>query len=275
MEVNPMRGIKTLETERLLLRAWTKADAGDLFDYAKNPNVGPNGGWKPHETIEESMEIIDSLFLAEYYIFAIQWKATGKVIGAIGFEEDGKRPSICCLELGYALAEEFWGMGIMTEAARMAITYGFEELELDLISIYRNPKNTRSGRVIEKCGFKREGVLRKANKIYDGTLRDVACYSLKKEEYTRQLKEKNFTYLLKCADDTYYCGWTTDLESRIKAHNSGLGAKYTKGRTPVELCYYEAFKTKGEAMKREVQIKKLSKEKKEGLILEKKLSKQE
>ena len=71
-----------------------------------------------------------------------------------------------------------------------------------------------------------------------------------------------YTYILKCADDTLYCGWTNDLEKRLEAHNSGKGAKYTRSRLPVELIYYEEFETKEEAMSREYHIKKLSREKK-------------
>ena len=76
----------------------------------------------------------------------------------------------------------------------------------------------------------------------------------------------NYTYILKCADDTLYCGWTNDLEKRLAAHNSGRGAKYTKTRLPVELVYYEEFETKQEAMSREYHIKKLSRQQKEKLV---------
>ena len=76
----------------------------------------------------------------------------------------------------------------------------------------------------------------------------------------------NYTYILKCADDTLYCGWTNDLEKRLAAHNSGKGAKYTKTRLPVELVYYEEFETKQEAMSREYHIKKLSRQQKEKLV---------
>lgn len=68
----------------------------------------------------------------------------------------------------------------------------------------------------------------------------------------------NYTYLVKCADGTLYCGWTNHLEQRLKAHNAGKGAKYTKGRRPVSLVYYEIFDTKKEAMRREAEIKRLT-----------------
>ena len=78
----------------------------------------------------------------------------------------------------------------------------------------------------------------------------------------------NYTYLLRCADDSLYCGWTNHLEQRIKMHNSGKGAKYTKSRRPVALAYFEAWNTKEEAMKREAAIKKMTKNKKEALAAE-------
>lgn len=70
--------------------------------------------------------------------------------------------------------------------------------------------------------------------------------------------KKYYTYILKCSDDTYYTGYTTDLKKRIETHNEKKGAKYTRGRTPVTLMYYEEFETRTEALKREAQIKKLS-----------------
>ena len=70
------------------------------------------------------------------------------------------------------------------------------------------------------------------------------------------MAEQNYTYLLRCADGTLYCGWTNDLEKRAAAHNAGTGAKYTKPRRPVELAYYETFATKQEAMRREAEIKR-------------------
>ena len=76
----------------------------------------------------------------------------------------------------------------------------------------------------------------------------------------------NYTYIVKCSDETFYTGWTNDLEKRIEMHNSGKGAKYTKARLQVELVYYEAFDTKEEAMSREWHIKRLSRSEKQKLI---------
>jgi putative endonuclease len=76
----------------------------------------------------------------------------------------------------------------------------------------------------------------------------------------------NYTYIVECKDGTLYTGWTTDLERRMKAHNSGKGAKYTRSRLPVVLRYYESFETKQEAMRREYEIKQLTRKEKEKLI---------
>ncbi len=76
----------------------------------------------------------------------------------------------------------------------------------------------------------------------------------------------NYTYIVECADHSLYTGWTNHLEKRMKAHNDGQGAKYTKGRRPIKLVYYEEYETKQEAMQREYAIKHLSKKEKERLI---------
>lgn len=76
----------------------------------------------------------------------------------------------------------------------------------------------------------------------------------------------NYVYILKCSDNTLYTGWTTDLEKRLKVHNSGKGAKYTRVRLPVEIVYFEEFEDKKDAMKREYAIKQLSRHEKLKLI---------
>ena len=66
----------------------------------------------------------------------------------------------------------------------------------------------------------------------------------------------NYTYILKCSDGTYYCGWTNDLEKRLKTHNAGKGSKYTRLRLPVELVYFETFETKQEAIRKQLDEKR-------------------
>ena len=76
----------------------------------------------------------------------------------------------------------------------------------------------------------------------------------------------NYVYIIKCKDNSLYTGWTNNLERRFKAHTDGKGAKYTRGRGPLELVYFEEFEDKIEAMKREYEIKKMSKKNKLEMI---------
>ena len=76
----------------------------------------------------------------------------------------------------------------------------------------------------------------------------------------------SFVYILRCSDGTLYSGWTNDLEARLKTHNSGKGAKYTRSRLPVELVYSEELESPSAAMRRECELKKLSRKEKLDLI---------
>ena len=174
--------VPTLETERFILRMWTKKDAPDLYDYARDPDVGPHAGWKPHDSVNESKLIIENLF-RQNMTWAIVDKDTGRVIGSIGLEPDKYRPEINSREMGYSLAKAHWKKGIMTEAARRVIRFAFDELKLEVLMIRTSETNIRSQRVIEKCGFTYEGTLRRAYRLYNNEIREVRCYSMLREEY--------------------------------------------------------------------------------------------
>lgn len=174
--------MKRIETQRMILRPWALSDADDFFAYAKHPEVGLNGGWPPHENRGISETVI-GYFIEEGDVWAVELKENGKVVGSIGLHKDGKRPHINTRELGFSLAAEHWGKGFMTEAALAIVAHAFEEMGLDLLCTYHKTFNERSRRVIEKCGFTQEGILRQASKRYDGQIFDAACYSILKEEY--------------------------------------------------------------------------------------------
>lgn len=182
--------MKTLETERLILTGWNLSDEDidGLYAYAKNPNVGPNAGWKPHESREESKKIIEELFLP-HEVWAIREKETGRIIGSIGLEPDRRREDVRSMEMGYSLAEESWGKGYMTEAACAVIDYAFRELGLAVLAICTGPENRRSQSVIEKCGFQYEGRQRKGYHIYDGTDRDNLMFSIIREEWEEDARD--------------------------------------------------------------------------------------
>ena len=183
--------VPQIETERLILRMWKRKDAEALYEYAKDPDVGPHAGWKPHESVKESKIIISELFRRNM-TWCIVEKETGRPIGSIGFEADSIRKDINSREMGYSLAKSCWKKGYMTEAAKCLIKYAFEELNLSVLMIRTSEANLRSQRVIEKCGFTYEGTLRRAYKIYDGSLREIKCYSILREEYEKlYLSTKN------------------------------------------------------------------------------------
>ena len=144
-----------LETERLVLRKWTDADAESLFEYAKDPDVGPIAGWPPHQSVEESLSIIRNV-LGGDECYAICEKENGKAIGAIelmlnGHTDMTERDDEC--ELGYWLGKPFWGRGYMPEAARELIRHGFEDLHMRAIWCGYYDGNQKSKRVQEKVGF--------------------------------------------------------------------------------------------------------------------------
>jgi len=174
--------MKTLETNRLILRAWSLTDADDFYEYAKHPEVGLNGGWPPHTSREESLKVIQ-YFINDADIWAIVLKKNNKVIGSVGLHADSKRPKISVRELGFVVSADYWGLGIATEASKRAIAHAFEDMGLDLVSTYHKSFNARAKRVVEKCGFTREGMLRQASRRYDDLIFDAVCYSILKSEY--------------------------------------------------------------------------------------------
>ena len=175
---------KTLSTNRLVLRAFTMEDLADFYEYCKDPDTGIHAGWKPHESLEESRDILHH-FIEEREVWAICEKQSGKVIGSIGLHRDSKRRRNFnqCRMMGYVLSKAYWGQGLMTEAAKEVLRHAFEDLKLEMVTISHFSYNQRSARVIEKLGFHREGVLRKAFLRYDGSLLDDVGYSMTREEY--------------------------------------------------------------------------------------------
>ena len=178
-----------LATDRLLLREWRLDDIDDFYEFASNPNVGRNAGWRPHENKIDTLKIV-TVFMQLGEMWCIVHKGTGKVIGSIGIHSDPRRRSVNAKMMGYALSEDYWGIGLMTEASEEVIRYAFEVDKLELLSIYHYPDNQRSRRVIEKCGFTYEGFLRYASRTNDGILHDELMYSMTRSEYFSALLRK-------------------------------------------------------------------------------------
>lgn len=169
-----------LETERMILRNIVESDDKDIFEYSSDPNIGLNAGWKPHKNIEETRTIMREIFIGHELVFGMVLKNSGKLIGSVGLVLDPKRPDENVYMLGYSLSHDYWGKGLMTEASKEVIRYGFENLKLPVITCTCYPFNDRSKSVIEKCGFKYECTLKYFDKRYDGEILDLECYSLSK-----------------------------------------------------------------------------------------------
>ena len=180
-----------LTTERLLLRTWKETDAESLYEYAKDPEVGPIAGWPVHTSVENSREIIRGVLSAEE-THAVCLKEDGKAIGSIGLmigtasnlnlpDTEG--------EIGYWIGVPFWGQGFIPEAVKELLCHGFEDLKLNKIWCGYFEGNIKSKRVQEKCGF----IYHHTNKDIDwklmGDIRTehVTCMS-RENWYSKQQK---------------------------------------------------------------------------------------
>lgn len=155
-----------LETVRLILRPWQESDAEELYRYAQDPEVGPIAGWPPHQSVEESREIIKTVFsVPENY--AVVLKDTMLPVGCAGFlfGEDGNvELAPAEAEIGYWVGVPYWGQGLIPEAVEELNRHAFEDLGLDCVWCTCDDTNQKSKRVMEKCGF-----------IYHHTTEDVPC----------------------------------------------------------------------------------------------------
>lgn len=145
----------TLQTERLILRAWREKDVKDLFAYASCEDVGPMAGWTPHKTIDESKDIL-KFFMEGKHTFAIE--KDGKVIGSIGIEkyDEAQFPDFSeqkGAEIGFVLSKAYWGQGIMPEATWKVIEWLFDEKKVDFVMCGHFLWNAQSAAVQSKLGF--------------------------------------------------------------------------------------------------------------------------
>ncbi len=145
----------TLKTNRLILRPWRESDAESLYEYAKDPLVGPAAGWPPHKNVEESLEVIRNVFTGKE-CYAVCLQEDGRAIGAVELKLKGKtdltdREDEC--ELGYWIGRPFWGRGCIPEAVRELLRHGFEDLGMRAVWCESYDGNIKSKRVQEKCGF--------------------------------------------------------------------------------------------------------------------------
>ncbi len=144
-----------LQTPRLVLRPWRESDLEDFYEYARVEGVGRMAGWTEHKNKEESRAILQ-MFMEGKRTFALEYQ--GRVVGSLGIEKyrEDRYPELDRLqgrEIGYVLAKDCWGQGLMPEAVQAVIGWLFDEVGLDFILVGHFEWNNQSRRVIEKCGF--------------------------------------------------------------------------------------------------------------------------
>lgn len=145
-----------LETKRLILRHWEENDAADLYEYARDPRVGPAAGWPVHTSVENSREIIRTSFAGKE-IYAVVLKETGKAVGCIGVEIDKEGNSQSKpgeAEIGYWIGVPYWGRGLIPEAVEELLRRCFEDMGCPVVWAGYYDGNDKSRRVMEKCGFR-------------------------------------------------------------------------------------------------------------------------
>lgn len=172
-----------MESERILLRRWRDDDAGALFKYASDPDVGPHAGWLPHGCVEESLGIIRTIFDSDH-VWAMVLKDSGEPVGCMGYYVCGESNIDIGedeAEVGFWVGRPFWNRGLCTEALRLMIGYcfgvvGFQRLWGDFFV-----DNAASGRVMEKCGFRDTGRVNLLSRLQTGGDRPVRILRLDRE----------------------------------------------------------------------------------------------
>ena len=187
-----MFSMPTLETKRLILRRIAMRDAGDIFAYSKDAEVARHVLWSAQKDISEAKDYCR--FMMKRYrcdqpsSWGIIEKATGKLVGTIGYMDHNEDNAT--VEVGYSLARWLWNGGYMTEALSRVIEYTFEAMDINRIEAQHELANPSSGRVMEKCGMKKEGELRQ--RLYNkGRYVDVALYAILKEDYLKSKGNKH------------------------------------------------------------------------------------
>lgn len=175
-----------LHTDRLTLRPWRMDDLEDFFSYASVDGVGEMAGWRHHENRNTSRMILQE-FIEGKHTFALEYQNT--VIGSLGIEKYNEKrfprlTDIKCCEIGYVLAKDFWGRGLMPEAVNCVLEYLFVTEKLDAVLCGHFHRNEQSASVQRKCGFHYY-----ANGLYEtqmGTVETDIINILRKEEWEEQ-----------------------------------------------------------------------------------------
>ena len=179
------RGTQRLETERLILRPFEIRDAEAMFrNWAGDPMVTRFLTWPPHTDARASGYVLSEWVPAyarpDFYQWAIVLKTMGEPIGSLSVVRLDERVDEC--ELGWCIGRDWWGQGITTEAGEAVLRFLFGEVGAQRVAARHATNNPGSGRVMQKLGMRREGVLRRAGRSNQG-IEDLVQYSILAEEY--------------------------------------------------------------------------------------------
>lgn len=178
------------DTQRLHFRPWTPEDAEELYQYAKDPDVGPSAGWPPHTSVENSREIIRDVLSAKG-TYAVVLKQTGLPIGSIGILRNANIPTKEReVEIGYWLGKPYWGQGLIPEAVAECLRYCFEELDCTKVWCAYYEGNEKSRRVQEKCGFLLHHIERGAQVPLLGEIRTDYVQVLTRQQWEQKVQKK-------------------------------------------------------------------------------------
>lgn len=182
--IRSLGDLPTLETERLILRKMTPNDARAVFAYASDPEVTRYVLWEAHRSIEDSRAVVE-LVVSRYESggepeWGIVYKGDYSFVGTCGIVS--WEPEHARAELGYALSREYRGRGLMPEAVRAMISFGFGRMGLNRIEARCIAENSASARVMQKAGMSYEGTLRQRERI-KGEYRDMEMYSILRGEH--------------------------------------------------------------------------------------------
>lgn len=183
-----------IETDRLLLRRMTMKDAPDIFAYSRDPEVARHVLWTAQKQLSEAKDYIRFMLRRYRDDLPSSWgvidKESGRLVGTIGYMDYNEDNA--SVEVGYSLAKWMWGKGLMTEALRAVIDYTFDAMDINRIEAQHELDNPSSGRVMEKCGMIKEGILRQ--RLFNkGKFVDVALYSILRGD-KRPWKEEECRY---------------------------------------------------------------------------------
>lgn len=179
--------IPTIETERLILRKMKPSDSRDMYEYSRLPEVTRYLLWEPHTNPSQTLDYLEYLQtryrVGDFYDWAVVEKSRGKMIGTCGFTSLDFSNNAA--EVGYVLNPAFWGKGLAPEALMRVMRFGFMELNVHRIEAKYMVENSRSRRVMEKCGMTFEGV-RRSSMYVKGSYRDIGVCSILSDEYIRK-----------------------------------------------------------------------------------------